>query len=99
MEPVRCENRLPGGVWAGDVDDGSGRLPESTVPSTMGVSPANSDSWVLSRRPDGAIVVRVRSRPNNGHTLPDAVFAFHHGDPQYQYWEQQLELRESKPRV
>ncbi len=64
----------------------------------MGVHPPHSESWILSRRPDGAIVVRVRSPPNNGHTLPDAVFAFRHGDPQYQYWDQQLRQHESKPR-
>jgi hypothetical protein len=47
-------------------------------------------SWEVERRGDGAVLVRVHSRPNNGHTLPDAVFAFRAGDPQFLYWEQQL---------
>jgi hypothetical protein len=48
----------------------------------------------VSRRIDGAIVVRIPSRRNNGHTLPDAVFAFRAGDPQYSYWESQLRSHE-----
>jgi len=61
-----------------------------------GANTTDSATWALSRRDDGAIVVRVRSRPNNGHTLPDAVFAFRLGDPQYQYWDQQMRVREGK---
>jgi hypothetical protein len=52
------------------------------------------NSCEVSRRNDGAIVVRILSRRNNGHTLPDAVFAFRAGDPQYSYWESQLQSRE-----
>ena len=48
----------------------------------------------LHRRGDGAVVVRVRSRSSAHGTLPDAVFAFRHGDPQYSYWERQLRDRE-----
>jgi hypothetical protein len=51
-------------------------------------------SCELSRRTDGAVVVRIPSNPNNGHTLPDAVFAFRLGDPQYAYWESQLRQQE-----
>jgi len=54
------------------------------------------DSWDVERRHDGAVLVRVHSRPNNSHTLPDAVFAFRRGDPQYSYWEEQLRTRESQ---
>ena len=50
----------------------------------------DSNSWKLSRRDDGAVIVRVESKQNNGRTLPDAVFAFRAGDPQYSYWDEQL---------
>jgi hypothetical protein len=62
----------------------------------MGADTTDSASWGLSRRADGAVVVRVHSHPNNGHTLPDAVFAFRLGDPQYHYWDQQMRAREGK---
>jgi hypothetical protein len=52
------------------------------------------DSWDIERRADGALLVRVHSRSANGWTLPDAVFAFRAGDPQYQYWERQLHNRQ-----
>jgi hypothetical protein len=57
-------------------------------------SVVDSHSYLLERRPDGAVLVRVRSRSNNGHTLPEAVFAFRAGDPQFHYWDQQLRSRE-----
>ena len=61
----------------------------------MGASTSqDSASWNLTRRNDGAVVVRVHSHPNNGHTLPDAVFAFRAGDPQYAYWDAKLRARE-----
>ena len=44
----------------------------------------------LERRPDGAIVVRVPSRTAAGRALPDAVFAFRAGDPQFAFWQQQF---------
>jgi len=50
--------------------------------------------WDVERRGDGAVLVRMHSRPMQGQTLPDAVFAFRAGDPQYSYWEQQLRNRE-----
>lgn len=50
--------------------------------------------WDVERRQDGAVVVRVRSRIVNGRALPDAVFAFRMGDPQFSYWEAQLRHRE-----
>ena len=52
------------------------------------------DTWDLERRGDGAVVVRVYSRPTSGSPLPDAVFAFRAGDPQFYFWEQQLRQRE-----
>jgi hypothetical protein len=48
---------------------------------------------MIERRGDGAILVRVASRERNGQRLPDAVFAFRSGDPQYHFWEQQFALR------
>jgi hypothetical protein len=54
-----------------------------------------NDNWQLERRPDGAVVVRVPSRSRNGDQLPDAVFSFRHGDPQYRFWDAQLRERES----
>lgn len=46
------------------------------------------DVWRVERRNDGALVVRVRSR--QGNRLPDAVFSFRTGDPQYYYWEERF---------
>jgi hypothetical protein len=51
-------------------------------------------AWNLSRRDDGAVIVRVESRKNTDRTLPDAVFAFRAGDPQYSYWDEQLRRRD-----
>ena len=55
----------------------------------------NLDSYYVERRHDGAVIVRVASRDRGRDTLPDAVFTFRAGDPQYQYWEQVLCERES----
>lgn len=51
-------------------------------------------TWNVERRSDGAVLVRVPSRPESGRALPDAVFAFRAGDPQYHYWDEQLRQRE-----
>ena len=40
----------------------------------------------IEKRSDGAIVVRVRSEGPDETRLPDAVFSFRNGDPQYAYW-------------
>jgi hypothetical protein len=47
----------------------------------------------IQRRSDGTVLVRVRSSDRQGRPLPDAVFTFHRGDPQYDYWEQQYLVR------
>lgn len=60
----------------------------------MEPTPNSSNGWSLTRRSDGAVVVRVISRRNNGHTLPDAVFAFRVGEPQYAFWDAQLKASE-----
>ena len=51
------------------------------------------NSWDVERRADGAVIVRVHSATRDGRPLPDAVFTFRTGDPQYAYWEEQLALR------
>lgn len=40
----------------------------------------------IEKRSDGAVVVRVQSEGPAGSRLPDAVFSFRCGDPQYAYW-------------
>jgi hypothetical protein len=54
-------------------------------------------SWHVERRADGAVLVRVRSRVVDGRALPDAVFAFRAGDPQFSYWDAELRTREALP--
>lgn len=44
----------------------------------------------IERRGDGALLVRVPSSSGNGKRLPDAVFSFRHGDPQYSFWHQRF---------
>jgi hypothetical protein len=51
------------------------------------------DSWDVQRRDDGAVLVRVHSCNQQGRQLPDAVFAFRLGDPQFDYWERQFLAR------
>ena len=48
------------------------------------------DSLNVERVGDGALLVRVRSDLKNGRRLPDAVFSFRRGDPQYEFWEQKF---------
>lgn len=50
--------------------------------------------WQVERRGDGAVVVRVPSTRTFAPDLPDAVFAFRAGDPQYDFWRRQLVERE-----
>ncbi|MEI8071063.1 MAG: hypothetical protein WCI09_05715 [Planctomycetota bacterium] len=40
----------------------------------------------IEKRTDGTVVVRMHSDGPNEKRLPDAVFAFRCGDPQYAYW-------------
>lgn len=60
-----------------------------------GIISLEPNSWDVERRTDGAVIVRVHSATRDGRPLPDAVFTFRHGDPQYAYWEQQLSQRYS----
>ena len=50
-------------------------------------------SWDMEVRKDGALLVRVHSTDRSGQQLPDAVFTFRPGDPQYEYWEAQWRQR------
>jgi len=48
----------------------------------------------LELRADGAILVRVPpANPNLVDSLPDAVFSFRKGDPQYSYWRARYDLK------
>lgn len=55
------------------------------------------DSCDVQRRSDGAVLVRVHSHDRQGRQLPDAVFTFRVGDPQYGYWEQQIRRQVALP--
>jgi hypothetical protein len=44
------------------------------------------DRISIEKRGDGALVVRVQSEGPADSRLPDAVFSFRCGDPQYTYW-------------
>lgn len=44
------------------------------------------DRLSIERRSDDSLVVRVRSEGPEVSRLPDAVFSFRCGDPQYGYW-------------
>ena len=49
----------------------------------------------IEKRSDGVIVVRVRSEGPDESRLPDAVFSFRNGDPQYAYWLGRLQTASS----
>ena len=51
----------------------------------------------IEKRDDGAVVVRVQSEGPEGSRLPDAVFSFRCGDPQYAYWLGRLRDRTERP--
>jgi hypothetical protein len=57
--------------------------------AAVDTSSTDSSAWDIERRKDGAIIVRMHSSDRNGRSLPDAVFTFRMGDPQYAHWEQQ----------
>ena len=52
----------------------------------MSLRTTEVDSCAFQRRRDGSVLVRVHSYDRNGRPLPDAVFTFRPGDPQYNYW-------------
>jgi hypothetical protein len=57
-----------------------------------------SNSWDIERRKDGAFIVRMHSSARDGRALPDAVFTFRTGDPQFSYWEQQWKQKNGEKR-
>jgi len=54
--------------------------------------------WILEGRANGVILVRIPSRPGPNR-LPDAVFTFRPGDPQYRRWEQRLGMTNDEARM
>lgn len=58
---------------------------------THAMQTSRPDSCDVHRRNDGAVLVRVHSRDRQGRQLPDAVFTFRLGDPQYDYWAKQAD--------
>jgi hypothetical protein len=48
------------------------------------------ESWTIEQRPDGTLLVRVPSRRPYVPPLPDAVFTFRAGDPQFDFWNDQF---------
>jgi len=56
------------------------------MPSPPEASRIPDHRVTIEQRSDGAIVVRVRSEGPDESRLPDAVFSFRNGDPQYAYW-------------
>lgn len=50
----------------------------------------------IEKRTDGALVVRVQSEGPAESRLPDAVFSFRCGDPQYAYWLGRLRARNTQ---
>jgi hypothetical protein len=44
------------------------------------------ESCDAQRRGEGCVLVRVHSSDGRGRPLPDAVFTFRAGDPQYAFW-------------
>ena len=62
-------------------------------PSTLGQLRATAGAGRSKRVKDEVrdnLIVRVRSRQNTDNPLPDAVFSFRPGDPQYQQWERRM---------
>ncbi|MCC7085454.1 MAG: hypothetical protein IT427_10645 [Pirellulales bacterium] len=50
----------------------------------------------IERRPNGVLLVRIPSRRDCANPLPDAVFTFRIGDPQYDYWKRQATQLDSQ---
>ncbi len=59
--------------------------PRHHVTALQADAPLPADRVSIERRGD-AILVRVRSEGSGADRLPDAVFSFRSGDPQYAYW-------------
>jgi hypothetical protein len=53
------------------------------------------DSCDVELRGDGSVLVRVHSCDRNGRPLPDAIFTFRDGDPQFTYWDKRARTGEA----
>jgi hypothetical protein len=60
------------------------------MPAETDDTPFPPERIAIEQRRDGAIVVRVKSAGPERSRLPDAVFSFRCGDPQYAYWLRRL---------
>jgi hypothetical protein len=60
--------------------------PRRTSSGTLDSASIPDDRIHIEQRDHGVIVVRVRSEGPDHVRLPDAVFSFRCGDPQYAYW-------------
>ena len=58
-------------------------MDEMSTPTNLTTMAPDCD---VERYGDGTVLVRVHSCDRNGRELPDAVFTFRLGDPQYTYW-------------
>ncbi len=58
--------------------------------SPTDISGIPEDRISVQKRSDGSIVVRIQSAGDERNRLPDAVFSFRCGDPQYDYWLRRL---------
>jgi hypothetical protein len=69
----------------------------NSIPSGNGAPEVDWRNWILERRHDGAILVRVPSArtDSTGERLPDAVFSFRDGDPQFSVWSQRFDERKT----
>jgi len=65
---------------------GSELVELASMPAQTDTAAIPDDRLTILKRPDGAIVVRVKSAGDSRDPLPDAVFSFRCGDPQYAYW-------------
>jgi hypothetical protein len=64
------------------------------MPSPTDISGIPDDRISVQQRSDGSIVVRIQSAGDERNRLPDAVFSFRCGDPQYDYWLRRLKKPE-----
>jgi hypothetical protein len=60
------------------------------MPPSTDTSGIPDDRISVQKRSDGSIVVRIQSAGDEHNRLPDAVFSFRCGDPQYDYWLRRL---------
>jgi hypothetical protein len=71
-------------------------IQSSETASAGGDHKAAADAWDIERRDDQTLLVRVHSIDRHGRRLPDAVFTFRKGDPQYEHWERLAKQATSK---